>query len=257
MMRNIFKTLFFIILIAGASCTKENNQLGNGKVNVTNIGYKFNEVVTKSNKNIQERVVASSALELDDKYILIGELVETNEDIINTKQFTYENVTAVKVLTFYKQDAKTENRLQDLNMTDKTFELPPEGGCDVVFLGNVGGTSPTINIDNTKDEATVTSVNTGTNLCYFIKSYGNSIPATENLSNMKPLFAQIGEVVVPELTIDNWSIEAINNLKITTGNQASSGDITINKSIVSYTQTNIDSEVTIGNFNGKSNTIKT
>ena len=244
-MKATLKSLLLIIIVIASSCSKEEDKLKNGNkiVKINNIYSEYSEVIVKSNLK-KKNIISSKPIELDNNYILTAELEETKVDP-STKANITEPVKAVKVLTFYKQESKTENRIQDLNMTDRTFELPAEGRCDVVFLGIGNQVKSDLNINMSKDKAIISSVNSGVNLSYFSKSYSNSIPSTEENLILKPLFANIYGVKVAGMTSDSWFIESFTNIKIISGCQSSTGDITITNNSVSYVKSKNNNDILI------------
>lgn len=244
-MKTRLKSLLIIAMIIISSCSKEEGTFKNRThlVKVNNIYCEYNEINTKSITN-KTNTISSIPIALDDNYVLTAELEEAKVEL-STKSDILDPLKSVKVLTFYKQNSKTENRVQDFDMTNKTFELPSEGGCDVVFLGLGQGVSTNLDINMSKDKAIIASVNSGVNLAYLIKSYGNSVPSTEESLILKPMFAAIHGVKVDGMTSDSWFIESISNLKIISGCQSSTGDITINNSSVSYVKSKVNNDILI------------
>jgi hypothetical protein len=194
--------------------------------------------------------------------MLVAELVNVgNIELCETR--SKQDVTNLTVVTFYDQVAKGAPRVQ--NGVTKEFELPQEGCCTALFLGNVtgsytlqdgtSGTTTTI----TRDGGKANSVNSGTNLCWFSKSFNNSISdgTTVDLSSMIPLFAQITTIAINQNTqgatvtggtdvVDaEWPIGNVTNAKIVEGTQATSGEISFTKENVTYTKTAENTEETL------------
>ena len=241
-----FLSVSFVLSLLLFSCNKETNNIGgsgkNNSVYISKLGYKFNESeITKSSN--KEKVVDVATIDIDENYMLVAELVNVgNIELCETR--SKQDVTNLTVVTFYDQVAKGAPRVQENISTE--FELPAEGGCTALFLGNVSE-EYTFNGTLGRSGGEANQVNSGANLCWYSKSFNGPISdeTTVDLSSMTPLFAQIGNIVVPGTTTDNWNINKISNIKMISGNQENSGNITISSTNVSYTKTDINSDALI------------
>ena len=250
-----FISVSFVLSLLLFSCNKETNNIGgsgkNNSVYISKLGYKFNEsAITKSGN--KEKVVDVATVDIDDDYMLVAELVNVgNIEFCETK--SKQDVTNLTVVTFYDQESKGVPRVQKNVQT--TFELPAEGGCTALFLGDVtgsytlqdgtSGTTTTI----TRDGGKANSVSSGNNLCWISKTFSD--PITDgykvDLSSMTPLFAQITTIGINQKTqgatvtggtdvVDaEWPIESVTDVAIVKGVQAESGEISFTSTTVMYT----------------------
>jgi hypothetical protein len=241
--------LIYIILILSilfTSCTKEKNyDVSNNRiVKISGIGYTFETITTKGREN--KTIVASAHADYDDENIIIAELIDAGKNVdTRADVLEYQKVNSLKALTFYYPETnKKESRIQDVDLVNKTFELPSEGMCDVVFYSHPeSGSFSGLALSSDKRSVSET-VQSGTNICYTVSSF-NKIPKSVDLSRMTPLFSQIERMVVAENTSDNWKM-SMSNIKLLTGCQENAL-VTIggDKAAYSVTYNKVDTDYVI------------